>query len=156
MKIRSSKDTEIHEGDLTPMIDMTFQLIAFFMLLINFTEIEKDEEIQLASSALAKKPDTPPKFKIRLNLKPDGRVSFSGTTVDRINALRPILNREISSAQRQDVTPAEIDVIIRADQRSETGTVQDLIAECQEVGLEKFLLRVNDLGRGAVQSGNSP
>ena len=156
MKIRSNKDTEIHEGDLTPMIDMTFQLIAFFMLLINFTEIEKDEEIQLASSALAKKPDTPPKFKIRLNLKPDGRVSFSGTTVDRINSLRPILNREISSAQRQDVTPAEIDVIIRADQRSETGTVQDLIAECQEVGLEKFLLRVNDLGRGAVQSGNSP
>ena len=41
------KSTQILEGDLTPMIDMTFQLIAFFMLIINFSEVEKSEEINL-------------------------------------------------------------------------------------------------------------
>jgi biopolymer transport protein ExbD len=156
MRIRAKHDSEIHEGDLTPLIDMTFQLIAFFMLLINFTEIEKDEEVELASSALAKKPDAPPKYKIRLNLKPDGRVSFSGMTVDSIANLAPILGREISSARRQEVAPGEIDVIIRADKKSETGIVQDLIAECQKAGLEKFLLRVNDLGRGRLASEKAP
>ena len=143
MRIRTRKDTEIHEGDLTPMIDMTFQLIAFFMLLINFTEIEKDEEIQLPKSELAKKPEVPPKFTIRLNMRPDGQVSIAGKTVGE-NELRPSLVSEISSAQRQKVSPSEIDVVIRADQRTRTGAVQDLIADCQEVGLEKFLLRVND------------
>ena len=33
MRIKKPK-SEILEGDLTPMIDMTFQLIAFFMVLI--------------------------------------------------------------------------------------------------------------------------
>ena len=34
------------EGDMTPMIDMTFQLIAFFMVLINFTQTEQNERIR--------------------------------------------------------------------------------------------------------------
>ena len=50
MKFNKAKTSEILEGDLTPMIDMTFQLIAFFMLLINFTEIDRAEEIALPTS----------------------------------------------------------------------------------------------------------
>ena len=53
MKFNKAKTSEILEGDLTPMIDMTFQLIAFFMLLINFTEIDRAEEIALPTSVLA-------------------------------------------------------------------------------------------------------
>ena len=49
----------IQEGDLTPMIDMTFQLIAFFMVLINFNQSEQNEKIQLPESTLAKPPDAP-------------------------------------------------------------------------------------------------
>ena len=59
MKFRRKK-TEILEGDLTPMVDMTFQLIAFFMLIINFSEVEKSEEINLPLSELAKPPEEAP------------------------------------------------------------------------------------------------
>ena len=38
---------------MTPMIDMTFQLIAFFMVLINFTEADQNQAINLPSSELA-------------------------------------------------------------------------------------------------------
>ncbi|MDP6717396.1 MAG: biopolymer transporter ExbD, partial [Pirellulaceae bacterium] len=41
MKIKKGATNNILEGDLTPMIDMTFQLIAFFMVLINFTQSEQ-------------------------------------------------------------------------------------------------------------------
>ena len=37
MRFRSH-EPPMAEGDLTPMIDMAFQLIAFFMVLINFTQ----------------------------------------------------------------------------------------------------------------------
>ena len=47
-------ESGVHEGDLTPMIDMTFQLIAFFMVLINFTQSEQNERVQLPLSELAK------------------------------------------------------------------------------------------------------
>ena len=52
MKFKKKRNTEILEGDLTPMIDMTFQLIAFFMLLINFSEVDRAEEIVLPKSCL--------------------------------------------------------------------------------------------------------
>ena len=58
MRIKKVKSA-IHEGDLTPMIDMTFQLIAFFMVLINFTQSEQDQRIQLPESTLAKPPEAP-------------------------------------------------------------------------------------------------
>ena len=38
------------------MIDMTFQLIAFFMLVINFSDVEQDQRVQLPASELAKPP----------------------------------------------------------------------------------------------------
>ena len=69
MKISNKKVTQILEGDLTPMIDMTFLLIAFFMLLINFSEVDRAEEIMLPSSMLAKPPETRPD-PIRQLIKP--------------------------------------------------------------------------------------
>ena len=49
MKVKSKKP-DLAEGDLTPMIDMTFQLIAFFMVLINFSQTESNERVVLPSS----------------------------------------------------------------------------------------------------------
>lgn len=40
--------------DMTPMIDCTFQLITFFMLVINFESSEADERIKLPENALAR------------------------------------------------------------------------------------------------------
>jgi biopolymer transport protein ExbD len=62
----------IHEGDMTPMIDMTFQLIAFFMVLINFSQTEQNERILLPSAALAKPPDSPIETPITLHVTRTG------------------------------------------------------------------------------------
>ena len=32
---------------MTPMIDVTFQLIAFFMFVLNFSEVDQDQRINL-------------------------------------------------------------------------------------------------------------
>ena len=52
--MRFKKPSEaLHEGDMTPMIDMVFQLIAFFMVVVNFSEVDQNELIRLPSSELA-------------------------------------------------------------------------------------------------------
>ena len=81
MKFNKKKKTEILEGDLTPMIDMTFQLIAFFMLLINFSEAEVSEKILLPSSELAVPPTEPPEYQIILNLEPNETITFAGQKI---------------------------------------------------------------------------
>lgn len=143
MKFRK-KNTDVHEGDLTPMIDMTFQLIAFFMLIINFSEVEKSEEINLPLSELAKPPEEPPPYKITLNLKEDGSVAHFDNVIANIDILRPVLVREISTANRQSVATADINVIIRADRDAKTGDVQRLMNKCKSEQLENFSLRVNE------------
>lgn len=138
------KAQSILEGDLTPMIDMTFQLIAFFMLIINFSEVEKSQELQLPLSEIVKPPETPPDYKIILNMEANGDILFSSLPPVRLDALRPILLREIGAASRIDVPPGKINVIVRADKNVRTGLVQDLMDACKKENLESFSLRVNE------------
>ena len=144
MRFRKKK-TEILEGDLTPMIDMTFQLIAFFMLLINFSEVDRAEEITLPVSVLAVPPEVIPDYQIILNLEANGQVKFEGQVIEKIDFLGPILTQEINNAARENVNnPADIAVIIRSHEDTPTGKVQELIAKCQDSKLESFSLRVKE------------
>ncbi|MCA9248676.1 MAG: biopolymer transporter ExbD, partial [Planctomycetales bacterium] len=92
MRVRK-KDEGVLEGDLTPMIDMTFQLIAFFMVLVNFSDAEQDQRIKLPSSELAKPPDAPFEEPRYLQLTKDDTVLFAGDEVG-VDALEPVLQRE--------------------------------------------------------------
>lgn len=136
------KRNEILEGDLTPMIDMTFQLIAFFMLVINFSEVELSEEINLPMSELARPPEEAPPFKITLNLKEDGSIQFFDQRIAGIDVIKPVLTREIRQAKSDGVPVGEINVIIRADMDAKTGDVQRLMNKCKAEQLENFSLRV--------------
>lgn len=144
MKFGRKKKTGLLEADLTPMIDVTFQLIAFFMLIINFAEVDRAEEIMLPAHQLARPPEVRPDFQIVLNLIPDGSVIVFGQTVEKIDFLTGILNRAIADAQREGVPPSEVAIIIRSHQDTPTGLVQELITKCQSQELENFSLRVKE------------
>ena len=136
------KRNEILEGDLTPMIDMTFQLIAFFMLVINFSEVELSEEINLPMSELARPPEEAPPFKITLNLKEDGSIKYYDQLIAGIDVIKPVLVREIRQANSDGVPTSDVVVIIRADMDARTGDVQRLMNKCKAEQLENFSLRV--------------
>src|SRR3981081_2650895 len=78
------------EPDMTPMIDMTFQLIAFFMVLLNFGEGEQDARIKLPSSELAKPPDSPLDSPLVLQLTDAGTVLFVGEELSISGMDRPL------------------------------------------------------------------
>ncbi len=131
--------------DLTPMIDVTFQLIAFFMFLMNFSQIERAEEIMLPTSAVAVPPRELPAYQIILNLVEDGSVIHDGQRIEKVDFITSLLRREIGAAARQNVgNPGDISVVLRAHQDAPTGLVQELIKKCQESELEKFSLRVKE------------
>ncbi len=142
MRIRPKGDSSIVEGDLTPMIDMTFQLIAFFMMVINFSDAEQDQRIKLPASELAKPPTAPYEQPLTIHLTKDGHFIYAGQELTELDRLRSDLLRETqiilrhTSKQLSDVT-----VIIRADKDAKIGLVQEIIGICQELKFEKFALR---------------
>ncbi|HAN99957.1 MAG TPA: biopolymer transporter ExbD [Planctomycetaceae bacterium] len=135
------------EADLTPMIDMTFQLIAFFMVLINFTKAEASDEVKLPDSDLARPPETVPDFRILVSVLADGRIMHGGAIIDRATLLKPYLDRELLSARAQRVEVGKIKVIIRGHMNSKMGKVQEVMEVCREVGLEDFTFRVKERPR---------
>ena len=122
------------QGDLTPMIDMTFQLIAFFMVLINFTEADTNERIKLPTSEIVKPPDGPMEEPIFLHLTEEGTVILGGveTTIDGAKANLIV---EANILKRKDSSPADATVIIRGDANVPAGEVQKLVQICQEAEL---------------------
>jgi biopolymer transport protein ExbD len=134
------QETPKAEPDMTPMIDMTFQLIAFFMVLMNFSECDADERIRLPSSELAKPPDKPVDTPVTLQLTNKGMVIFNAQERP-VMGIEPDLRREAMGLQALGKNPKTATMIIRADRRAKTGNVQELILMCQKAGFEKFVLR---------------
>lgn len=130
-------------GDLTPMIDMTFQLIAFFMVLINFTEADQNERIKLPTSEIVKPPDGPMEEPIFLHLTEEGTVIL-GTYETTIEGAKANLIVEANILKRKDRSPSEATVIIRGDANVAAGDVQKLVQICQEAEFENFALRAEE------------
>ena len=141
MRLRKKRRGQFAEGDMTPMIDMTFQLIAFFMVLVNFSEAEQNDRIRLPSSELAKPPDAPFDSPITLQLTSTGMVLLAGQEVP-LAGLQSLLLREAQLLDADPTrSPRDATVIIRADRGAKTGVVQEVIQVCQKTGFEKFALR---------------
>jgi len=140
MKIKA-KGPDFVELDYTPMIDMTFQLIAFFMILINFSDAETDDRVQLPSSSIAKPPSAPSEMPLTIQMVRDGKIIMNAQLLPNADALRPYLKNEKSVMELKHQNPKDANIIIRAHKDSKTGLVQQIIKVCQEIGFEKFTLR---------------
>ena len=137
---RRTRGQSVTDIDMTPMIDMTFQLIAFFMFVVNFLEAEQDDRIQLPSSQLTKPAETPFEVPITLQLTSSGSLVYAGELFE-VASLGTVLEREKTVILDTGKEPADATIIVRADGRSPTGEVQEIIRICQEKGFEKFALR---------------
>ena len=125
---------------MTPMIDMTFQLITFFMFVMSFSEAEQDERVQLPLSQLAKPAEGVIERPITLQLTNAGTVIYAGELV-AVRDIGAYLEREKTVMIDENREPNTATIIVRADGRAKTGEVQDIIRICQEKGFERFALR---------------
>lgn len=143
MARRKKADTKLAEGDMTSMIDMVFQLIAFFMVLINFSQDDQNAKISLPQSELAKPSEGPAEFPIVIHLDRDARI-YMGANEGTVDSIRPLLSTEVAVLKSNKKEAKDGNIIIRAHRNAPGGKVQDLIAKCQELGFEKFALRVKE------------
>ncbi|QEG33031.1 ExbD/TolR family protein [Bythopirellula goksoeyrii] len=142
MRIESRGPHGIVEGDLTPMIDMAFLLIAFFMFVINFSEVEQDQRVTLPASELARPPESPYEQPLTIHITDDDHFIYGGKELVTIGALRSALLQETQIIKRLTTKNiGDVTIIVRGDEDAKTGMVQRVIQICQQLGFEKFALR---------------
>ena len=129
------------EMDMTPMIDVCFQLIAFFMFVLNFSDVDQDQRINLPLSELAKPPDAPYFEPLTVQLTPEDTVLFAGDEMT-FAGLQTALHRESQIIRAHPTKKtSDVTVVIRADRQVKAGRVQEVITMCQKAEFDTFALR---------------
>jgi len=141
------------EPDMTPMIDIVFQLLTFFMIVSNFEDSKADERVKLPKDTLAKPPEAKPKEELVLNvgfirdgsgakISPEPVVFYAGEDIP-IDKIKQSLETEKRIFERTGGPNVikDVAIIIRADSEVPTGLIQRLIKICQEVEFTKFSLK---------------
>ncbi len=140
------------EPNLTPLLDVVFQLITFFMLVINFSQDNFDSRIKLPVAGSARPQDDAAKLgdeRLVLNVDKDGHMIFNGQVLSADEATQKIkLEAQIArqniktlkgKVEQGEALPARI--VIRADRDTPFAALFALINTCQTNGYQKFDLK---------------
>ncbi len=144
MRLKAKGKDGMAGGDMTPMIDIVFQLIAFFMVLVNFSEAEQNKLIHLPSSELAKPAEVPLKRPITLQVTRQGKVIYFGKQweVSQSRAeLGGVLANEREFMKNRGEETSDATIVIRADGGAKMGVIQKIITICQDNYFEKFVFK---------------
>jgi biopolymer transport protein ExbD len=122
--------------NLTPMLDVVFNLIIFFMVGTQFADQERQMDVQLPRVSEGQ-PLTSGPDEIVVNVFPDGRIVVSGQTL----SLAELEDRLKLAKSRY----ADQAVMIRGDGRGIYQHVMDVISACHRAQIRNFSLatRVN-------------
>jgi biopolymer transport protein ExbD len=134
------------EPNLTPILDMVFQLITFFMLVINFQAAALDMSLKLPVVGSARPVETQTEDLLVLNVNNKGQLRVTGKTVEA----EPFLQKQAAFAKRAlkeqgkpfkegDELPTLI--VVRADQKTPFDLLNKVLTECQKHGYRRFALR---------------
>ena len=155
MRFQAAEST-VAEVDMTPMIDIVFQLLTFFMMITNFENLKADERVKLPDDSRAKPPLVSRERDLMLNVgfdrNEDGSKKNPAALLFLAGEQMPVLqcaqflNREKRLFNDLGIDPKEITVVIRADSEVPTGEIQELIKLCQLQagnvgGFQKFALK---------------
>src|SRR5690606_514710 len=114
---------------------------AFFMVLLNFSEIEQDQSITLPLSELAKPPDVAYEEPLTVQVTKDDKILFGGNEMGLAQFQNSMFREAQLLRAYQDKKISDATVVIRADKTVKTGFVQEIMDVCQQADFEKFAFR---------------
>jgi len=135
------------EPNLTPILDMVFQLITFFMLVINFKSASMDLTLKLPVVGSARPVDMKGQEELLiLNINSLGKLNVYGVEKDIDSYIAGEAQASLIEARRDnpDLKPGDelpTSVVIRADKGTPFKLLNRVIKACQDNGFRKFSLK---------------
>lgn len=140
----SEMNSDRAEPNLTPLLDMVFQLITFFMLVINFKGASLDLSLKLPVLGSARPLERTGKQEpMLLNIDADGHVKAYGQTVDieqHVASEARLLKADLKMSGHVNDGQLPVLVVIRADRSTPFRLVNHVLTVCQNQGYQQFSL----------------
>ncbi|MEN3014360.1 MAG: biopolymer transporter ExbD [Endomicrobiia bacterium] len=130
MKLKPQKEEEVG-FQMSPMIDIVFQLIIFFMVVSTFNNLQVEEDIKLPVAFYSQEKQPNP-GEILINIKVDGTYVVNQRKYDE-NSLVDLIYTTVKKNPEVDFSAT-----IRADARTPHKYVLKAIKACSENGISKI------------------
>lgn len=129
--MRFKRHYQIIKGEinLTPLVDVIFQQIIFFMLTSSFI-MQPGIKIKLPSAVTS---DIIREKEIFVNIFEDGTIFFKGKIV-KIDEFQKLLSGEVKN------TKERIILVIKADREAKHGIVVDVMDKAREIGVYRIAI----------------
>ena len=126
------KPQENPQLDMTPMIDVVFELIIFFVVTLVESQ-KKDETIELddGQHGVVLTPDELPPEHMQIDIAKDGRISMGDRTLTPDDVYRRV-------KARYDKLHREFPVLIRADFATQHEAVHKVLDACTKAKIWKI------------------
>ncbi len=128
--------------NLTPMIDIVFLLIIFFMVGTKFSEMERKIGLQVPSVADSGTLSAAPARRV-VNVYHDGSI-----TLDREAVTLAELTESLAVAQRQY---SDLGVLIRGDASGQFQRVAEVLNACKQAGIAELGISVRLASAGGTR-----
>ena len=132
------------EPNLTPMLDMVFQLVTFFMLVVNFKGASLDQSLTLPVMGSARPLEWKGEHEpLILNVDLEGRVKVNGVPFAAekyVSSEARELKDKLRAAGEKTDGELPVPVILRADKGVRFHLMNHVIKVCQEQGYRQFSL----------------
>jgi len=109
--------------NVTPLIDVVFLLIIFFLVSSHLAQQETQLEFTLPSASSSREPDAQPVPRVTINVLADGQLLLGSEKVVAIEISRRL------QVERQETTQ-DLEVRIRADRRIAYRHIEPLLFAC--------------------------
>ncbi len=157
------------EMDMTPMIDIVFQLIIFFMLISDMSQ--KELEVLVLPTATNAVPDKPNPDDMRpvVNIVADGSIYIKGELLydaeapDEYKAVQEYLQLMASRMGREPLDESKPDgvqvpadaVLVRADQSTPFHHIQKIMEICGKQGIQIWKIQLAASESGGDEEADS-
>lgn len=130
MAVQIKKGSAIGSLTMTPLIDVVFLLLIFFLVASRFSEEERQLDLNLPSVSEAMSV-TAPINEIIVNIDSQGQYFIDG-------AFRQLEQVEQILQRARNNNPLSQSVVIRADKKADWDHVALAMNLCKKVGIEEF------------------
>ncbi len=130
MRIKHKVDEDV-EINLTPIIDMVFLLLIFFLVATKFSDLERDVRVDPPSSRSAR-PITATPQEIVINVAMDGALTIAGTPYGMEDLERLLAAAVVRNPQQA--------VVIRGDKQAVLQFAVNVLDLCERHGIARTYL----------------
>jgi biopolymer transport protein ExbD len=130
MSVKIDKGAALASLSMTPLIDVVFLLLIFFLVATRFAEEERELELRLPEASEAK-PLTSKPQELFINIDKNGRYFVTGKLLT-VSELQPVLNTAYVN------NPGRASVVIRADRDCRWEPIVGAMNACNKAKIRDY------------------